>query len=102
MKVMKREFRDIPDVEGDLSALILDHREMFLASIEDQDEPVCEEKISLPPELQDEAAMWWYYDDISGKCWTAKESSKLEEMRLRSLKLCKCGRRFPDLRYHQE
>ena len=28
--------RDIPDVEGDLSTLILDHREMFLASIEDQ------------------------------------------------------------------
>ena len=59
--------RDIPDVEGDLSALILDHREMFLASIEDQDEPVCEEKIALPPELQDEAVTWWYYDDISGK-----------------------------------
>ena len=35
--------------------------------IEGQGEPVCEEKIVLPPELHDEAATWWYYDDISGK-----------------------------------
>ena len=59
--------RDMPDVEKDLSALIDDHREMYLESIEGQDEPVCEEKIVLPPELHDEAATWWYYDDISGK-----------------------------------
>ena len=59
--------RDLPDVEKDLSALIDDHREMYLESIEGQDEPACEEKIVLPPELHDEAATWWYYDDISGK-----------------------------------
>lgn len=28
---------------------------------------VCEEKISLPYELHDEAATWWYYDGISSK-----------------------------------
>ena len=41
--------RDIPDVEEDLSTVSLGHREMYLASIEDQDEPVCEERIFLPP-----------------------------------------------------
>ena len=59
--------RDLPDVEKDLSALIDEHRELYLESIEGQDEPVCEEKIPLPPELHDEASTWWYYDDISGK-----------------------------------
>ena len=59
--------RDLPDVEKDLSALIDDHRKLYLESIEGQDEPVCEEKIPLPPELHDEASTWWYYDDISGK-----------------------------------
>ena len=97
MKVMKRvRVRDIPDVEGDLSAVILDHREMFLASIEDQDEPVCEEKISLPPELQDEAAtwvvLWWYQWKSVG---TAKESSKLEEMRLKIIETMKVWEKIP-------
>ena len=58
---------DLPDVERDLSALIDEHRELYLESIEGQDEPVCEEKIPLPPELHGEASTWWYYDDISGK-----------------------------------
>ena len=59
--------RDLPDVENDLRTLIDDHRETYLESIEGQDEPVCEEKIALPPELHDEASTWWYYDDISAK-----------------------------------
>ena len=80
--------RDIPDVEGDLSALILDHREMFLASIEGQDEPVCEEKIALYHLNCKTKQLRGGTMTISvEKCWTAKESSKLEEMRSRSLKL---------------
>ena len=59
--------RDLPDVEKDLSALIDEHRELYLESIEGQDEPVYKERIPLPPELHDEASTWWYYDDISGE-----------------------------------
>ena len=59
--------RDLPDVENDLSTLIDDHREMYPESVEGQDEPVCEEKIALPPQLHDEASTCWYCDDISGK-----------------------------------
>eukprot|EP00434_Breviolum_minutum_P038909 symbB.v1.2.034525.t1/scaffold4474.1/size39271/1 len=70
--------RDIPDVEEDLS------REMYLASIEGQEEPVCEEKISLPPELHDDAATWWFYDDISGKVLDAKgvQQARKDEIKI--------------------
>ena len=80
----EERIRDIPDVEGNLSALILDYREMFLALIEGQDEPVCEEKIALPPELQDEAATWWYYDDISGK---VLDSQGVQQARRNDMKI---------------
>ena len=87
--------RDIPDVEGGLSALILDHREMFLASIEDQDEPVCEEKISLPPELQDEAATWWYYDDISGKVLDSQGVQQARRDEIKIIETMKVWEKIP-------
>ena len=87
--------RDIPDVEGDLSALILDHREMFLASIEDQDEPVCEEKIALPPELQDEAATWWYYDDISGKVLDSQGVQQARRDEIKIIETMKVWEKIP-------
>ena len=40
--------------------LITDDRDKYLQSIEGESEPVCEEKIPLPPELEDEAATWFY------------------------------------------
>ena len=87
--------RDIPDVEGDLSALILDHREMFLASIEGQDEPVCEEKIALPPELQDEAATWWYYDDISGKVLDSQGVQQARRDEIKIIETMKVWEKIP-------
>ena len=87
--------RDIPDVEEDLSAVILDHREMFLASIEDQDESVCEEKISLPPELQDEAATWWYYDDISGKVLDSQGVQQARRDEIKIIETMKVWEKIP-------
>ena len=39
--------------------LIIEDRGNYLQSIEGESERVCEEKI-LPPELEDEAATWYY------------------------------------------
>lgn len=57
---------------------------MYLAPVEGQEEPVCEEKISLPPELQDDAATWWFYDDISGKVLDTKgvQQARKDEIKI--------------------
>ena len=67
-----------------LMNLITEDRDKYLQSIEGQSEPVCEEKIPLPPELEDEAATWFYYDDISGKVLDAKgvEKARRDEIEI--------------------
>ena len=94
--------RDIPDVEGDLSALILDHCEIFLASIEDSEEPVCEEKVALPPELQDEAATWWYYDDISGKVLDTQGVQQARRDEIKIIETMKVWEKIPRSQMPQE
>ena len=50
-----------PDgIDQFLMNLIIEDRDKHLQSIESESEPVCEEKIPLPPELEDEAATWYY------------------------------------------
>ena len=44
------------DIDQCLTNLIMEDRERYLQSIEGEEEPVCEETIPLPPELEDEAA----------------------------------------------
>ena len=82
----EERIRDIPDVEGDLSALILDHREMFLESIEDQDELFVRRRLLYHLNCKTKQLRGGTMTLSVEKCWTAKESSKLEEMRSRSLK----------------
>ena len=64
------------DIDQCLMNLITEDRDKYLQSIEGESEPVCEEKIPLPPELEDEAATWYYYDDISGKVLDTKGVEK--------------------------
>ena len=64
------------DIDQCLMDLITEDWDKYLQSIEGESEPVCEEKIPLPPELEDEAATWFYYDDISGKVLDAKGVEK--------------------------
>ena len=47
------------DVDQCLMDVITEDRDKYLQSIEGESEPVCEEKIPLPPELEDEAATWY-------------------------------------------
>ena len=47
------------DIDQCLMNLIIEDRGNYLQSIEGESERVCEEKI-LPPELEDEAATWYY------------------------------------------
>ena len=69
-----------PDgIDQCLMNLIVEDRDKYLQSIEGESEPVSEEKIPLPPELEDEAATWFYYDDISGKVLDAKGVEKARE-----------------------
>ena len=63
---------DMDDIDQCLMNLIMEDRERYLQSIEGEEEPVCEETIPLPPELEDEAVTWYYYDDISGKILDSK------------------------------
>ena len=64
--------------------LITEDRDKYLQSIEGENEPVCEEKIPLPPELEDEAATWYHYDDISGKVLDTKgvEKARRDEVEI--------------------
>ena len=57
---------------------------MYLASIEGQEEPDCAEKISLPPELHDDAATWWFYDDVSGRVLHTKgvQQARKDEIKI--------------------
>ena len=71
------------DIDQCLMNLFADDRDKYLQSIEGESEPACEEKIPLPPELEDEAATWFYYDDISGKNLDAIESFPVWEKILR-------------------
>ena len=64
------------DIDQCLMNLITEDRVKYLQSTEGENEPVCEETIPLPPELEDEAATWFYYDDISGKVLDAKGVEK--------------------------
>ena len=72
------------DIDQCLMNLITEDRVKYLQSVEGEDEPVCEEKIPLPPELEDEAATWFYYDDISGKVLDAKgvEKARKDEIEI--------------------
>ena len=72
------------DIDQCLMNLITEDRVKYLQSIEGESEPVCEEKIPLPPELEDEAATWFYYDDISGKVLDAKgvEKARKDEIEI--------------------
>ena len=47
---------DMDDIDQCLMNLIMEDRERYLQSTEGEEEPVCEETIPLPPELEDEAA----------------------------------------------
>ena len=64
--------------------LINEDRDKYLQSIEGECEPVCEEKIPLPPELEDEAATWYYYDDITEKVLDTKgvEKARRDEVEI--------------------
>ena len=64
------------DIDQCLMNLIIQDRDKYLKSIEGESEPVCEEKIPLPPELEDAAATWYYYDDMSGKVLGTKGVEK--------------------------
>ena len=44
------------DIDQCLMNLIIEDRDKYLQSIEGESEPVCEEKIPLLPELEDELA----------------------------------------------
>eukprot|EP00435_Cladocopium_sp_Y103_P057470 s264_g19.t1 len=65
--------------------LIMADRDKYLQSIEGEQEPVCEETIPLPPELEDDAVNWYYYDDISGKILDSKGVAVKEAYRKRRL-----------------
>ena len=75
---------DMDDIDQCLMNLIMEDRERYLQSIEGEEEPVCEETIPLPPELEDEAATWYYYDDISGKILDSKgvEQARKDEVEI--------------------
>ena len=64
--------------------LITEDRDNYLKSIEGESEPVCEEKIPLLPESEDEAATLYYYDDISGKVLDTKgvEKARRDEVEI--------------------
>ena len=75
---------DMDDKDQCLMNLIMEDRERYLQSIEGEEEPVFEETIPLPPELEDEAATWYYYDDISGKILDSKgvEQARKDEVEI--------------------
>ena len=75
---------DMDDIDQCLMNLIMGDRERYLQSIEGEEEPVCEETIPLPPELEDEAVAWYYYDDISGKILDSKgvEQARKDEVEI--------------------
>ena len=75
---------DMDDIDQCLMNLIMEDRERYLQSIEGEEEPVCEETIPLPPELEDEAVAWYYYDDISGKILDSKgvEQARKDEVEI--------------------
>ena len=52
--------------------------------------------------MEDEAATWYYYDDISGKVLDTKGVEKAEEMKLKSTKVFQFGKRFPGTRCPKE
>lgn len=72
------------DVDQCLDALLHRDRARYLQSIEGQEEPVCEEKIPLPEELEDTAQQWWYYDDISGKVLDTElvQKARMDEIKI--------------------
>ena len=72
------------DIDQCLMNLIIEDRDKYLQSIEGDSEPVCEEKIPLPPELEDEAATWYLYDDIGGKALGTKgvEKARRDEVEI--------------------
>eukprot|EP00435_Cladocopium_sp_Y103_P045660 s1270_g13.t1 len=72
------------DIDACLMNLIMGDRDKYLQSIEGEQEPVCEETIPLPPELEDDAVNWYYYDDISGKILDSKgvEKARKDEVEI--------------------
>eukprot|EP00435_Cladocopium_sp_Y103_P012181 s2981_g3.t1 len=72
------------DIDTCLMNLIMEDRGNYLQSIEGEQEPVCEETIPFPPELEDEVPNWYYYDDISGKILDTKgvEKARRDEVEI--------------------
>ena len=68
------------DIDQCLMNLIIEDRDRYLQSIEGESEPVCEEKIPLPPELEDEQPHGITMMISVGKFWAPKVLRKQEEM----------------------
>ena len=82
--------------------LITEDRDKYLQSIEGENEPVCEEKIPLPPGLEDEAATWYYYDDISGRVLDTKGAEKARRDEVEIMESFPVWERFPGTRRPKE